>query len=278
MKLSGDKFFGWPSPVLEGITRAEDLFKFAPLGANHPYIRGQIDRTKRVVDALNGDCVSIYLVFVPLSCIRLAIGYPMMMKLIRENPEAMKYACSVVAEDLKLLVKGIVQEAGADGIIATLPLYAVYRIHQLSDEQLCRATMLSYLVCTYIKEYSGRLSAFCGCGIAAGTGMAVALCHLKGGDLPAMVRALNNMAASITGMICDGGNQGCVMKGVAACSTAFDSVDFALAGAAVASIHGINGRSPEETMRNMGLIASPGMEKTEEVIVEIQRRKADAAR
>ncbi len=163
--------------------------------------------------------------------------------------------------------------SGAHGIIATLPLYAVCRIHHLSDEQLCRATMLSYLVCTYIKEYSGRLSAFCGCGIAAGTGMALALCWLKGGDLPAMERTLDNMASSITGMICDGGNQGCVMKGVAACDTAFDSVEFALNGVSVDPIHGINGLTPEATMRNMGKIASPGMERTEETILEIQQEK-----
>ena len=164
--------------------------------------------------------------------------------------------------------------SGAHGIIATLPLYAVYKIRRLTDEQLCRATMLSYLVCTYIKEYSGRLSAFCGCGIAAGTGMALALCWLKGGDLAALVGTLNNMASSITGMICDGGNQGCVMKGVAACSTAFDSAEFALNGISVDPIHGINGATPEDTMRNMGRIASPGMERTEETILEIQREKA----
>ena len=116
MKLSGDKFFGWPSPVLEGISRAEDLYKIEPLGDNHPYIRGQIERTKKVVAALNGECVSIYLVFVPLSCIRLSIGYPMMMKLIRDNPEAMKHACDAAAEDQKALVRGLIKEAGVDGI------------------------------------------------------------------------------------------------------------------------------------------------------------------
>ena len=163
--------------------------------------------------------------------------------------------------------------SGAHGIIATLPLYAVYRINHLSEEQLCRATMLSYLICTYIKEYSGRLSAFCGCGIAAGTGMALAICWLKGGDLAAMTRVLNNMASSITGMICDGGNQGCVMKGVAACATAFDSVELALGGVSVDPIHGINGLTPEATMRNMGRIASPGMVHTEETILEIQKEK-----
>ena len=104
--------------------------------------------------------------------------------------------------------------------------------------------------------------------------MALALCWLKGGDLQAMARTLNNMAASITGMICDGGNQGCVMKGVAACATAFDSVDFALNGAFIDSIHGVNGLSPEATMRNIGRIASPGIERTEETILEIQREKA----
>ncbi|MBQ7064744.1 MAG: hypothetical protein IJM90_07640 [Firmicutes bacterium] len=116
MKLSGDKYFTWPSPVLDGIGHAEDLFKIEPLGPNHPHIRGQIERTAKVVKALGRECVSLYLVFVPLSCIRLKIGYPMMMNLIRENPEAMKYACRVVAEDQKLLVKGLIEEAGVDGI------------------------------------------------------------------------------------------------------------------------------------------------------------------
>ncbi len=116
MKLSGDGYFTWPSPVLEHIEKAEDLFRMEPLGPNHPHIRGQIERTRKVIRGLNGECVSLYLVFVPLSCLRLKVGYPMMMKLIRENPEAMKYACRVIAEDQKALVRGIIEEAVADGI------------------------------------------------------------------------------------------------------------------------------------------------------------------
>ena len=159
--------------------------------------------------------------------------------------------------------------SGAHGIIATMPLYGVYKIHGLSEEMLYRATMLSYLICTYIKEYSGRLSAFCGCAIAAGTGMACGLVYLKGGTVEQMEYTLNNMASSITGMICDGGNQGCTMKGVAACDAAFRSVAFAMKGVHIDKVHGINGNTPEETMRNMGLIASPGMVGTEKTIVEI---------
>lgn len=116
MKLSGDGYFSWPSPLLKTLEMADDLYRLEPLGPRHPYIRGQIERTKKVIHKLNGACVSLYLIFVPLSCLRLSIGYPRMMKLIRENPEAMKHACAVIAEDLKVLVRGIIEEAGADGI------------------------------------------------------------------------------------------------------------------------------------------------------------------
>ena len=159
--------------------------------------------------------------------------------------------------------------SGAHGIIATMPLYAAYKVNGYTEEQLLRATALSYLVCMYIKDYSGRLSAFCGCAIAAGSGMACALVYLRGGTVEMMAHTLNNMASSITGMICDGGNQGCTMKGVAAVDAAYKSVEFAMNGIYISEVHGINGNTPEETMRNMGLIASPGMVGTEKTIVEI---------
>lgn len=163
--------------------------------------------------------------------------------------------------------------SGAHGIIATMPLYAVYKINNYTDEQLLRATALSYLVCMYIKEYSGKLSAFCGCAIAAGTGMACALAWLKGAGAETMEKVINNMASSITGMICDGGNQGCTMKGIVAVDAAFDSVELAMDDVYIYNAHGINGATPEETMHNMGLIASPGMTGTEKTIVEILDHK-----
>ena len=116
MKLSADGFFGWQSPLLDSIEAVGDLRKLEPLGAQHPYVRGQIERTEKVIKKLNGACAAVYLVFVPLSCLRLRIGYPKMMRFIREDPEAVKYACRVITEDQKLLVRGILEDAGADGI------------------------------------------------------------------------------------------------------------------------------------------------------------------
>ena len=163
--------------------------------------------------------------------------------------------------------------SGAHGIIAVMPLLAEQKVKNISEEILLRATALSYLVCMYIKEYSGRLSAFCGCGIAAGTGMACGLVFMRNGSVEEMGHTINNMASSITGMICDGGNQGCTMKGVAATDAAFRSAEFAMNGVYIYNVHGINGNVPEETMRNMGLIASPGMTGTEKTIVEIFENK-----
>lgn len=165
--------------------------------------------------------------------------------------------------------------SGAHGIIASLPLFAYQQIHQsvITEHKLLCATALSYLITMYIKEYSGKLSAFCGCGIAAGTGMACGLCYLRGGNIQEIERVICNMASGITGMICDGGNQGCTMKGIVAVDAAFRAVDMAMEGVSVASVHGINGKTPEETMRNMGRIASPGMIETEKIIVEIMKQK-----
>ena len=165
--------------------------------------------------------------------------------------------------------------SGAHGIIATMPLFAYYEVNYevIDDDILLRATALSYLITMYIKEYSGRLSAFCGCGIAAGTGMACGLGYLRGASEAQQAMIIQNMASGLTGMICDGGNQGCAMKGMVAVDAAFRSVDMAMQNVCIDAIHGINGRTPEDTMRNMGRIASPGMVKTEETIVEIMQNK-----
>lgn len=163
--------------------------------------------------------------------------------------------------------------SGAHGIIATLPLYAAQQVNDYTEEQLLRATALSYLVCMYIKEYSGKLSAFCGCAIAAGTGMACGLAYLRGGTHKTLTLTIQNMASSITGMICDGGNHGCTMKGIVAVDAAYRSVAFAQNGIAIGHEHGINGHTPEDTMRNIGLIASPGMVGTEGVIVDLLQKK-----
>lgn len=116
IKLSADGYFGWPAEGLKEIQTAKELYDLKPFGANHPFIRGQIDRTKKLLGELNHECMTFYLIFCPLSYLRLEIGYPKMMQLMEEDPEAVLHAEQVIAGDVRLLVKGIIEEAGADGI------------------------------------------------------------------------------------------------------------------------------------------------------------------
>lgn len=159
--------------------------------------------------------------------------------------------------------------SGSHGIIALMPLYAIARCEKVEEETLLRASALSVLVTQYIKEYSGKLSALCGCAIAAGSGAACGAVFLRGGDEAAIVRALNNMSLGITGMICDGGNHGCAIKSIVAVDTAFRAADLAMHSVNISSCHGICGSTPEQTMQNIGRIAAPGMIGTEEEILHI---------
>lgn len=163
--------------------------------------------------------------------------------------------------------------SGSHGIIATMPLYAFAHCVHESKKQLLQAAAFSILITQYIKAYSGKLSALCGCGVAAGTGAACGLALLQGGTYDQVVSVLNNMALGITGMICDGGNHGCAIKSAMAVDAAFQAVDWAMHGIDISAQNGICSDSPEGTMRNIGLIASPGMLGTEDTIIHIMNAK-----
>ena len=103
--------------------------------------------------------------------------------------------------------------------------------------------------------------------------MACGLALMQGANNEQIHKVILNMSSGLTGMICDGGNHGCAMKGIVATDAAFRAAALALKDVCIAGIHGINGMTAEDTMRHMGLIASPGMVQTEKTIVEIMEQK-----
>ena len=54
--------------------------------------------------------------FCPLSYLRLEVGWDKMMECMGEDPDAVRYACDVIAEDVCSLVEGLLEEAGCDGV------------------------------------------------------------------------------------------------------------------------------------------------------------------
>ena len=127
-----------------------------------------------------------------------------------------------------------------------------------------------YLLFTiYIKSFSGRLSAFCGCAVTAAAGAAAGITYLHGGGKKQIHHTIENLAADITGIICDGGNFGCALKTSTGAATALRASELAANGSVIPSNSGIIGSSIEETVRNMGRISYPGMVKTDEEILTI---------
>lgn len=163
--------------------------------------------------------------------------------------------------------------SGSHGILAMMPVYAMAKTLNIPIDRAVRATMLSCLVTMYIKAYCGKLSALCGCAIAGGTGSAVGMCMLLGGGYEQMCRTIDNMASSVVGMICHGGNPGCVMKAIAGICSAFKAAQFAVCNVSIDPVHGIVGDTPEKTMQNIGYISSPGMAHTEKYILDIMKSK-----
>ena len=117
--------------------------------------------------------------------------------------------------------------SGNQGIAATLPVVVYAEENNKPREELIRALMLSHLTVIYIKQSLGRLSALCGCVVAA-TGSSCGITYLMGGGYEEITYAVKNMVANLTGMICDGAKPSCAMKLTSGVSTAVFSAMLAI--------------------------------------------------
>jgi L-cysteine desulfidase len=159
--------------------------------------------------------------------------------------------------------------SGCHGVTATLPVMVMADWLHAAEEKLARAIALSFLVTLYIKAFSGRLSAFCGCAVTAAAGASAGIVYLLDGNNKQIGDAVANVAADVTGIICDGGNFGCALKTSTGASTAIRAAQLALRGVVIPAGSGIIGNTTEETIKNMGIVSSPGMVNTDKEILSI---------
>lgn len=163
--------------------------------------------------------------------------------------------------------------SGNQGLAATLPVLSFAEDIQCSEEQLTRALMLSHLMVIYIKQSLGRLSALCGCVVAA-TGASCAITYLMGGNKTQISYAIKNMIGNITGMICDGAKPSCAMKVSSGVSTAMLSALMAMEDKVVTSVEGIIDEDVDKSIANLTAIGSIGMEATDRLVLDIMTGKS----
>lgn len=162
--------------------------------------------------------------------------------------------------------------SGNQGITATLPV-VVYAEEVVATEELTiRALILSHLTVIYIKQSLGRLSALCGCVVAA-TGSSCGITYLMGGHYEEISFAVKNMIANLTGMICDGAKPSCALKLASGVSTAVLSAMLAMEHRCVTSVEGIIDDDVDRSIRNLTRIGRDGMNETDKLILNIMTSK-----
>lgn len=162
--------------------------------------------------------------------------------------------------------------SGNQGIAATVPVVVYADDTHADEEHTIRALTLSHLTAIYIKQSLGRLSALCGCVVAA-TGSSAGICYLMGGDYDRVVATIKNMVATLTGMICDGAKPSCALKLASGVSTAVVSALVAMEGHCVTPLEGIVDDSIDKTIANLTTIGRDAMNETDDTILRIMTSK-----
>lgn len=163
--------------------------------------------------------------------------------------------------------------SGNQGLTSTVPVVVYAEQTNASHEQMVRALILSHLTVIYIKQSLGRLSALCGCVVAA-TGSSCGITYLMGGGYDEVTKAVKNMIANLTGMICDGAKPSCAMKCASGVSTALVSALMAMNGRWVKSVEGIIDDDVDRSIRNLTDIGRDAMTHTDAMILQIMTSKS----
>lgn len=159
--------------------------------------------------------------------------------------------------------------SGNQGITASLPVIETAHLLGASYEQLLRALAISELVAMEVKTHIGRLSALCGCSIAAAIGAASAMVFLRGGNFEQIAYAVNMMVGDVTGIICDGAKPGCALKIATAVSAAQRAAVLALSLEHTVQPYGIVSSDVEATIQNLGALGRDGMGNANDVVLRM---------
>lgn len=162
--------------------------------------------------------------------------------------------------------------SGNQGITATLPVWTFARREKSSYEATIRALALSSLMVIYIKQKLGRLSALCGCVVAA-TGSSCGITYLMGGTKEQISFAIKNMVGNITGMLCDGAKPSCAMKVSSGVSSALLSAILAMKNKVVTAEEGIVDNDVDKTIDNLTAIGRDSMNETDKLVLKIMTSK-----
>jgi len=164
--------------------------------------------------------------------------------------------------------------SGNHGIANFLGMLAVGKALGTPRDEIIRALILSSVLTVYAKEYTGRVTAYCGSALAPPSGVAAGTVFLLDGDIDTMVAAIQTLLGTYSGILCDGAKESCAYKVSRGVSAGVEAAFLAMQGAAVPPINGVVGGSLEETLENLAKVNDPGMVETDRLVLEMIRDRA----
>lgn len=168
----------------------------------------------------------------------------------------------------------IVSGSGNQGLTASLPVIEYAKELGVDQETLYRALLVSDLITIHLKSEIGRLSAYCG-AVSAGCGSGAGVAYLYGRDkspkelLRDVSHTIVNALAVTSGIVCDGAKASCAAKISSAVDAGLLGFYMYQNGQQFRGGDGIVSKGVEETIRNIGLLATEGMRETDREILDI---------
>lgn len=99
-------------PHLEEIRKPEDWAKMPQYGMD--FYQQQVEVARGLVQAAGKDAFVIHTLYSPFMCARDTVGEPLLVKHLRENPDAVKIGMEIITESLRTFVRACM-DAGIDG-------------------------------------------------------------------------------------------------------------------------------------------------------------------
>lgn len=161
--------------------------------------------------------------------------------------------------------------SGNQGITCSIPVIVYAEELNVPREKLIRALVLSNLLTSHMKSGIGRLSAFCG-AVAAGCASGAAIAYLHGGDLNMISHTIVNSLAIVSGIICDGAKASCAAKIASSIDAGILGFKLYQEGNEFYSGEGIVTDGVDNTIKNVGILASQGMAETDKEIINLMLR------
>ncbi len=162
----------------------------------------------------------------------------------------------------------IISGSGNQGITTSVPLMVFAKENNIGEEKLLRSLIVSDLIALEEKKDIGRLSAFCG-AISAGAAAAAGITYMLGGSLEAVAHTIVNALAISSGVICDGAKSSCAGKIVLGLEAGFIGYNMYLHHKEFKAGEGIITKGVDNTIKNVGRLASKGMKETDKEILDI---------